>query len=122
MRQGAYVEEEESAVVGPHALMKHASVHPRRASYRANGGGRGKRQYSGYGLRPSLSQLRSPYMQPKFFCCGGFQRAGCAGPFVVRARAGEALLKEEGRKQTYRPDSWGGTEGLDIFDVGSFRQ
>ena len=26
--------EEESAVVGPHALMKHASVHPRRASYR----------------------------------------------------------------------------------------
>ena len=24
----------ESAVVGPHALMKHASVHPRRANYR----------------------------------------------------------------------------------------
>ena len=27
-------DEEESAVVGPRALMKHASVHPRRASYR----------------------------------------------------------------------------------------
>ena len=52
----------------------------------------------------------------------GFRGQVVLGQVVVRARAGEALLKEEGRKQTYRPDSWGGTEGLDIFDVGSFRQ